>query len=92
MKRKKFIIFTIFLIIMQIVLLQLVGDRNYSMALSYNITDDMILIPSNPNFTFKVGINGNTKFDNITKKGRIVSSAVFNISCYPNDLIYAALS
>ena len=34
----------------------------------------------------KVGINGNTKFDNITKKGRIVST-----SCYLYDLIYAAL-
>ena len=39
----------------------------------------------------KVRINGNTKFDNITKKGRIVSSAVFNTSCYSNDLIYAGL-
>ena len=39
----------------------------------------------------KVGINGNTKFDNITKKGRIVSSAGFNTSCYLYDLIYAAL-
>ena len=56
--KKKIVIFTIILIIMQIVLLPLVGDRNYVMALSSNITDDMILIPSNPNFTFKVGING----------------------------------